>query len=261
MEPVRILVAEDNAVQRERLVDSLNHQPGLRVVGAAENGIEAIRMIRERLPSVVVCDMVMPQMDGFAVLEEIAHMEEAQRPRVIALTALSRDDFITRAMNLGVSYYMVKPVDPAFLAQRILSLAGRPVVRTPVRAVRRQEESAEQTVARMLLHLGVPVHLSGYRFLLRSVLLVLEDPEMLGGITHTLYPAVAGYYNTTASRVERAIRHAINMTWARSGAANFESTLKCRAFAIDDKPTNCELIALLAERARLQGWGEKAIDF
>lgn len=253
MEAVRVLVAEDNPMLRERLVDSLNRRQGLRVVGAAENGVEAIRLIREQLPRVMVCDMVMPQMDGFAVLEEVSHMAAAQRPRVIALTALSRDDFITRAMNLGVSYYMVKPADTDFLAQQIMKLAGRPEPEGLPHRPAPAEESVEQTVAGMLLRIGMPAHLSGYRFLLRSVLLVLECPESLSSITHELYPAVARHHNTTASCVERSIRHAINITWARGGAAAFEQVLDRRAFSVNDKPTNCELIALLSERVRLQG--------
>lgn len=254
MGPVRVLVAEDNASQREKLLESLSQQRNLQVVGAAGNGVEAMHLIAERMPEVLVCDMVMPQLDGFGVLEEVSHMEAAHRPKVIALTALSRDDFITRAIGLGASYYMVKPADTEFLTQLIMSLAGQTDAQEEAVPEPATEESAEQTVADMLLHMGVPAHLNGYRFLLRSVLLALEHPDQLGSITRALYPAVARYYNTTASRVERSIRHAIEMTWTRSGAPVFEKVLDYRAFSMDDKPTNCELIALLSERARLQRW-------
>lgn len=248
MESVRVLVAEDNQGQREALVKSLEGSPGLRVVGAAENGVEAIRLVQERSPAVLICDMVMPQMDGFGVLEALSRMEAAKRPQVIALTALSRDDFITRAMNLGVAYYMVKPVDTAFLVQQIIKLAGRQTDQP-------RQGSAEQAVARMLLTMGIPAHLSGYRFLLRSALEALDHPASLSNITHELYPAVARSFDTTASRVERSIRHAINMTWQRGGATAFEHVLSRRAFSPNEKPTNCELIALISERVRLQGWG------
>ncbi len=249
MEPVRVLVAEDNQEQRETLVKELARCPGVRVVGVAKNGVEAIRLMRERLPTVVVCDMIMPQLDGFAVLEAVARMEGRQRPRVIALTALSRDDFITRAMNLGVSHYMLKPVDMDVLVEQIMRLAGREM--HPGQQV---EETAEQAVARLLLGMGIPVHLSGYRFLLCSALLVMKKPDYLARITNMLYPAVAQCFDTTASCVERSIRHAINMTWQRGGAAAFADVLNCRVFSENDKPTNCELIALISERMRLQGW-------
>lgn len=250
MEPVRVLVAEDDPDQREALVKALSRCGDLRVVGAAENGVEAIRLVRDRLPNVVVCDMVMPQLDGFAVLEAVSRMEERYRPKVIALTALSRDDFITRAMELGVAYYMLKPVDMAVLLQQIMRLAGR----EEFHPAQPPEEMAECAVAEMLLDMGVPVHLSGYRFLLRSAMLVLAEPEYLSCITHMLYPAVARFFDSTASRVERSIRHAINMAWQRGGADAFTHVTKRRFLSDSDKPTNCELIALICERVRLQGW-------
>ena len=249
MGPVRVLVAEDDQEQRESLVKELNRHPNVRVIGAARNGVEAIRLMRERLPAVVVCDMIMPQLDGFAVLEAVSRMEERQRPKVIALTALSRDDFITRAMDLGVSHYMLKPADMAVLLEQILRLAGR-----GMHTGQQAEETAEQAVARLLLDLGIPVHLSGYRFLLCSALLVMNKPDYLARVTNMLYPAVAQCFDTTASCVERSIRHAINMTWQRGGASAFADVLNRRVFSENDKPTNCELIALISERMRLQGW-------
>ncbi len=250
MEPVRVLVAEDNAEVRENLVRGLGHQHGMQVVGAAENGVEAMRLVRECLPDVMICDMVMPQKDGFGVLEEVSHMEASHRPRVIALTALSRDDFISRAIGLGASYYMVKPADIGFLARQIMKLAGRDEAVQELAP----EETSEQEVAGLLLRAGMPAHLSGYRFLLRAVTMVLERPEYLSSVTRELYPAVARSCDTMASCVERSIRHAINVTWERGGAAALEQILNRRMFSGNDKPTNCELIALLSERVRLQGW-------
>lgn len=250
---VRVLVAEDNPIMRGILVRELESRHELQLVGAARNGVEALHLIRQHSPQVLVCDMVMPQLDGFGVLEAVARMQAAQRPHVIALTALSRDDFIMRALELGVAYYMVKPADMDFLAQRILTLAGSSLPAKQPDPPQKQE-SAEQNVATMLLDMGVPVHLNGYRFLLRSTLMVLEHPDYLASITHALYPAVASYFSTSASCVERSIRHAINMTWARGGATAFETVLNRRAFTDNDRPTNCELISLLCEQARLHGW-------
>lgn len=251
MEDVRVLVAEGNPAQRAWLTEKLGLQRGIRVTGTAENGADALRMIREQRPQVVVCSLVMPQVDGYAVLEEVFRMPPGTRPKVIALTALNRDDFVTRAIELGASYYMVKPVDADVLAHRILSLAEA----APAGGQERQrDESAERAVADMLIHIGMPAHLLGYRFLLQSVMEVLKHPGALGSITHGLYPAVASCFDTTASRVERSIRHAISMSWDRGGARAYEQVLSRRAFSMDDKPTNCEMIALLAERVRLRAW-------
>lgn len=252
MEPVRVLVAEDNSAVRDSLVEGLGYWHDIQVVGAAHNGVEAMNMVRERTPQVMICDMVMPQLDGFGVLAQIARMEISHRPRVIALTALNRDDFIARAISLGASYYMVKPADIGFLVQQIMKLAGREMrINQPQES---GEETSEQEVAGLLLRVGVPAHLSGYRFLLRAVMMVLERPEYLGSMTRELYPAVASCYDTMASCVERSIRHAITVTWQRGGAAAFEQILNRRMFSGNEKPTNCELIALLSERVRLQGW-------
>lgn len=256
MKSVRVLIAEDCSAVREALAKELSRRPGIRLVGTAENGMEAMRLIREHSPQVLVCDMVMPQLDGFGVLESLTHLEASRRPQVIALTALYRDDFISRAMELGAAYYMVKPANMDFLAQLILTLgdsSAAPVAEAPMK-----DETAEQSIATMLLEIGVPAHLCGYRFLLRSTLMVLENPDYLECLTHRLYPRVASYFSTTASCVERSIRHAISMTWARGGAAAFETVLSRRCFSADDRPTNYELIALLSEQARLRGWGKKA---
>lgn len=250
---VKVLIAEDDPGMRETLVRELERRHGIQLVGAAKNGVEALGLIRQCLPQVLVCDMVMPRLDGFGVLEAVSCMHAAQRPRVIALTALSRDDFIMRALELGVADYMVKPANMDFLARRIMALAGTHPSARPAEQPAKQG-SAEQNVAAMLLSMGVPTHLNGYRFLLHSTLMVLEHPDYLDSITHVLYPAVASHFNTTASCVERSIRHAIYTTWARGGASVFETVLNRRAFTADDRPTNCELISLLCEQARLHGW-------
>lgn len=258
MEPVRVVLAEDDPKQRALVLEGLCGQAGVQVVGVAKDGLEALRLVKARQPQILVCDMVMPHMDGFAVLERIGRMELKLRPKVIALTALSRDDFITRALHLGVSYYMVKPVNIAFLTHQIMELAGNGsssgllAPPPPVPAVPSDAETIESMVATMLLQIGMPAHINGYKFTRQAVILVLDHPELLSGITRMLYPAVADCFNTTASRVERSIRHAISLTWARGGQNAFRRVMDDGAFASDERPTNCELIALLSERIRFQ---------
>lgn len=255
MKSVRVVVAEDCAAVREALAQELSRRPGILLVGTAANGLEALQLVRQHCPQVLVCDMVMPQLDGFGVLERLSHMEVTHRPHVIALTALHRDDFISHAMELGAAYYMVKPADMDSLTRNILSLSG--TVLAPMPEAPQAEETAEQNVATMLLEIGVPAHLDGYRFLLQATLLALEHPAYLDSLTRTLYPLVASHFGTTASCVERSIRHAISTTWARGGVSAFESILNRRCFSPHDRPTNSEVIALLTEQARLRGWGKQ----
>ena len=252
MEPVRVVVAEDNPETRESLVEKLAHWPQIQVVGAACNGVEAMRMVHEQTPHVLICGMIMPQLDGFGVLEHISRMAADHRPKVIALTALNRGDFISRAIGLGASYYMLKPADTAFLVQQIMKLAGRDTVFFD--RYDNREETREQKVAGLLLRAGVPAHLNGYRFLLQALMLVMEKPEYLSSITRRLYPEVARCFDTMASCVERSIRHAITITWDRGGAVAIERLFKREMFSGNEKPTNCELIALLFEWMRMQGW-------
>ena len=253
---VRVLVAEDNPLQQEALVAGLSAQNDIQVVGAASDGIEAVRMVAENAPQVLICDMVMPQLDGFGVLERINRMEPSLRPRVIVLTALNRDDFIARAINLGASYYMVKPVDPGFLAHQILALAGHPrpgsAPKPAAQAPHAREGAIDSHVAELLLRIGVPPHLNGYKFIRQAVMMAIEQPRVLDRVTKSLYPAVADYFQTTPSRVERSIRHAIYLTWERGGAAAFEQIVERSDFPDHVRPTNCEFIALLSERIRFR---------
>ena len=248
---VRVLICDDNPVQRASLVECLSEQMGLQVVCAVSDGLEALRSIRELQPDVVVCDLVMTRLDGFGLLERMAKL--AYPPQTIVLTALKRDDLIMRALELGAAYYMVKPVESDILTQRILSAARR---RMDYQESDLHEEVAirstgtlEERISALLLQLRVPVHLSGYRFIRQAILLALAEPTLLDCVTYALYPAVAARYGTSASCVERAIRHAITVAWNRGGPSLFSGIMCCH-LERGDKPTNRELLSQLVEALR-----------
>ena len=164
METVRVVIADDNLQLQSMIAEYLRQQSGIEVVGAASNGVDTVRLVQEEAPDVLVCDMIMPQMDGYGVLEEIARMRLPKRPGVIALTALGRDDFITRAINLGACYYMVKPFDFSVLAQRVFEAAGE-LVRADAIGVRIRKEAhegegnLEERIANRFLTVGIPAHI------------------------------------------------------------------------------------------------------
>ena len=167
MDTVRIVVADDNLQLRNMITEYLGEQSGMEVVGAAANGLEAIELVQEQMPDVLICDMIMPKMDGYGVLEQLAAMKLEKRPGVIALTALGRDDFIARAIDLGVSYYMVKPFDFAMLAQRVYEAAGEENRADALSTRIRQENNAsadnlEERIANLFLTVGIPAHIKGY---------------------------------------------------------------------------------------------------
>ena len=242
METVRVVVADDNLQLRDMVTEYLQEQSGIEVVGAAANGVEALQLVQEREPDVLICDMIMPQMDGYAVLERLPAMKLAKQPGVIALTALGRDDFISRAINLGVNYYMVKPFDFMMLAQRVYEAAGESL----------KAEAMGARIANLFLTVGIPAHIKGYQFLREAVRMVIENPDMMSRITKELYPGIAHRFGTTSSKVERAIRHAIEVAWNRGRIEALDEAFGKNVCSLEDKPTNGEFIALVADRLSVE---------
>ena len=257
MEKVRVAVADDNLQLQGMIVEYLKQQSDIEVVGAASNGIEAIRIVQEKTPDVLVCDMIMPQMDGYGVLESLSVMKLARRPCVIALTALGRDDFITRAINLGACYYMVKPFDFSVLTQRVLEAAGENERAAAIGIQMREDvcissDNLEERIANLFLTVGIPAHIKGYQYLREAVKMVIDNPDLMGRITKELYPGIAHRFGTTSSKVERAIRHAIEVAWNRGRIEALDEAFGRNVCSLDDKPTNGEFIALVSDRLRIR---------
>ena len=253
MESIRVLIAEDNTLQRNLLADGLDGQSGIEVVGLAGDGVEAYEMILQLRPQVALLDLVLPRLDGYGLLEKLQQCPPEQRPVVIATTSLGRDDFITRAMELGVAYYMVKPLDLPFLTRQIFSCVNRSAPATLAAPPPTEEpEDVDRLITGMLMQIGVPPHLSGYKFIRSALVMVIDRPELFSSLTRVLYPEIAQEFSTTASCVERAIRHAISLTWDRGGADNYRRLLGRQASTIGVKPTNSEFLAQVGEGVRLR---------
>ena len=260
MERIRVVIAEDNGQLREMIADYLSEQDGIEVVGTAGDGGAAMALLREHEPDVLICDMIMPQVDGYAVLEQLSEMGLSQLPGTIALTALGRDDFISRAIELGVHYYMVKPFDFRLLVQRVREAAGMSVRRENAQAQRTAAapakpaagQSAEERIANLFLTVGIPAHIKGYQYLREAVRMVMEHPELMSRITKELYPGIAKRFGTTASKVERAIRHAIEVAWNRGRIDALNEAFGRNVCSLEDKPTNGEFIALVADRLSIE---------
>ena len=245
MDTVRVVVADDNIQRRDMVAEYLQEQNGIEVVGTAGDGVETRRLVTECEPDVLVCDLIMPQMDGYAVLERLQAMKLSKQPGVIALTALGRDDFISRAVNLGVNYYMVKPFDFMMLAQRVYEAAGESL-RAEAISAKMIKQQGGKTGGETLV--GIPAHIKGYQYLREAVRMVMDNPELMGRITKELYPGIAHRFGTTSSKVERAIRHAIEVAWNRGRIDALDEAFGKNVCALDDKPTNGEFIALVADR-------------
>ena len=248
MEKIRVMLADDNLSLLKLLTDYLSRKPDIEVVAAVSDGVEIPDAVRQYAPDILVMDIIMPRRDGFMTLEALNAMEPALRPRVIVLTGLARDDFIMRAIRLGASYYMVKPFDMNLLYERIVEIARDQPQSIAPAVPEGPEETLDEQITNLFLTLGIPAHIKGYQYLREGVRMVLENHGLLGRITKELYPGIAGRFDTTPSKVERAMRHAIEVAWSRGRLDTVNQMYGACVFSRDDKPTNGEFIAVVADK-------------
>lgn len=250
MDKVRLMLADDNLSLLRLLSDYLGRQGDIELVAAVSDGVEIPDAVRQYAPEVLVMDIIMPRRDGFMTLEALNAMDAALRPRVIVLTGLARDDFIMRAIGLGASYYMVKPFDMELLHERILEVAreqGASIL-APSAPAEPVEESVDERITNLFLTLGIPAHIKGYQYLREAVRMVLDNHDVINRITKELYPGIARKFDTSASKVERAMRHAIEVAWTRGRLDAVNQMYGYRVFAREDKPTNGEFIAMVSDK-------------
>lgn len=254
MAKVRLILADDNNSLRQQLAEYFSMREEFEVVGLAADGVEAFELLKSANADAMLLDVIMPRMDGFAVLQKWNELKDRPNTQIILLTALGRDDFIARAMELGGAYYIVKPFDMEASAQRILDICKKQAAQPQVRQEALPSANAvssEEQLANLFLSIGIPAHIKGYGYLREAVRLVLEQPEIINRITKELYPGIARRFGTTPSKVERAMRHAIEVAWSRGRLENINQIFGYRVFEADDKPTNGEFIALIADKLRL----------
>lgn len=250
MQGIKLMLVDDNIGLRRAMREYFAGESNIEVVCEAGDGQEALQLLEEYAPDIMLLDIIMPRLDGLGVLAALAKRENA--PRVVMLTALKGDDVIARAMDLGAAYYMVKPVDMPSLRDRIMEVAGAaaPVIRTAApQSTSYEKWSPEERVSNLFLSIGIPAHIKGYQYLREAVKMVMENHDVINRITKELYPGIARRYGTSASKVERAMRHAIEVAWNRGRLDNTNQLLGYNIFSQRDKPTNGEFIALVAQKA------------
>ena len=254
MQGMRILVVDDHSALRETMTEALAVQQDVAAVDAASNGAEALRLLGERSYDVMVTDIVMPVMDGYTLMQEMRRMALSPAPKVIVATSLARDDFVMRAVELGAKFYLVKPFEIESLMGHIRRLARGEELPPPMRepSGEPREQSLDERLGSLFLTIGIPAHIKGYQFLRCGVKMVIEQPDRINRITKELYPSIARQFGTTASKVERAIRHAIEVAWNRGRVDTLNRAFGCRVCTPEDKPTNGEFIAMLADKMSME---------
>ena len=267
--PIRVLLADDNREFVEVVKEFIERQEDMILVGVAYQGNEALELIAREKPHVVILDIIMPHLDGLGVLEKLQYT--AEKPKIIMLTAFGEETMTQRAVNLGADYYILKPFDLDTLGKRIRQLydefsdlfngaqqanAGINVKNMsnsqyPSGILPPTKKNHEVEVTRMIHQMGVPAHVKGYQYLRDAIVNVVLDVSLLGAVTKELYPMIAVKYQTTPSRVERAIRHAIELAWDR-GNVDFMNHFFGYTINVDrGKPTNSEFVAMVADKLRM----------
>lgn len=247
---IKIVIADDNREFCELLKEFISQQDDLVLAGIANNGIEALELIEKNAPDIIVLDIIMPHLDGIGVLEKLSTGYIPNRPRVIMLTAFGQETVTQRAVELGADYYILKPFDFSVLASRIRQLSEGINPNQYISAVK--PKNLDVAVTNIIHEMGVPAHIKGYHYLRDAILMVINEINLLGAVTKELYPMIAQKYQTTPSRVERAIRHAIELAWDRG---NVEMMTKFFGYTINlerGKPTNSEFIAMVADKLRIE---------
>lgn len=266
-EKIRVLIADDNIEFAMTLHGYLEKEEEMEVVGMAKDGNEAYEMILEKLPDVVLLDVIMPHLDGLGVLEKLSTATITKMPLCIMLSAVGQDKITQKAINLGAEYYIVKPFDISLLMKRIKdfkyyqpgsikgNFASREIKQQYIEIApesKKDEGNLEALVTNVIHEVGVPAHIKGYQYLREAIMMVVNDIDIINQITKQLYPEIAEKYKTTPSRVERAIRHAIEVAWGRGQTDTVENIFGYTVSAAKGKPTNSEFIAMIADKLRLE---------
>lgn len=255
-----VAIADDNERMVEILKDILRRDEDLRIVGIARDGEEAYQMIKEKAPDIMLLDIIMPKLDGLTVMERIGQDSKLKKkPEFVVISAIGQERITEDAFLLGANYYIMKPFDHDMLLNRIQSLKeDRQKRKTEIKKVAPYEtkmayieRNLETDVTNMIHEIGVPAHIKGYQYLRDAIMMAVEDMNMLNSITKILYPTIAKNHQTTPSRVERAIRHAIEVAWSRGKMDTIDELFGYTVSVGKGKPTNSEFIALIADKIRL----------
>ena len=251
---IKVILVDDNTELRRAMRVAIERQEGMLVASECASGLEALEALGKTQVDVVVLDVIMPQMDGYSFLEEMNRQALEHPPQVIVVSALGREDFIMRAVEMGARYYMIKPIEMSDLISRIrdVCVRGAAVPDTLRLSSASHVPSLDEKLASLFLTIGIPVHIKGYAFLREAVKMVVDCPDMINRITKELYPGIGKRFNTSASKVERAIRHAIEVAWSRGRIDTLNKVFGCRVATREDKPTNGEFIAMIADKMALE---------
>ena len=251
-EPIKIILADDSMDFCEMLHMQLENYTGIQVVGKVQDGQELLTQIWEKQPDMIVVDAMLSKKDGLSVIRALQEAHLKKMPSVFVVSSFSSERMMAEAMALKVSYFTIKPCDLADLARRIAAHnTVMPVFNDPGKNLPPEVE-LEMRVTNIIHDIGVPAHIKGYQYLREAIIMTVKDMDIINAITKVLYPTVAKRYKTTSSRVERAIRHAIEVAWDRGDVEVLNGFFGYTVSNVKGKPTNSAFISMIADRIRLE---------
>ena len=248
MNKTKIILADEDMNFLEEMKKDFTDE-NFSVLALTSNGEELIKLTKELKPDVIVMDIVLQQCDGFKVLEAI----KDNQTKCVIQSSLSIDGFINKAINLGAKYYCIKPFNHQTLKERTLDLTCETSKQSGTIFNGKPNNQIEEKISNIFITVGIPAHIKGYQFLREAIKLAIANPEIINSITKKLYPTIAEKYDTSASKVERAIRHAIEVAWNRGKIENINNLFGIKVYSSNEKPTNGEFIALVADKMLIEG--------
>ena len=246
---IRVYLADTENEILEDVEECLGKDEKFEIVGKESNGEKVFAAAVQLKPDVLVMEVLLGGIDGFKVLEKCKQEMKENCPKVIFVSNLSHAGFVSKAMKEGASYFMIKPISPDNLAQRIEDVVKEQVIHKEDD----NEKQLEEKISNIFISIGIPAHIKGYQFLREAVKLAVVEPEIIASITKKLYPTIAEKFETSSSKVERGMRHAIEVAWNRGKIENINTLFGLQIYGANDKPTNGELIALIADKMIMEG--------
>lgn len=250
---LRVLIADDNIDFRTLLIDTLENEPDFEILDCAADGHEAVQKTAALCPDVLILNSLLPHLDGLGVVKSINSMKLKHRPLIFMLSPFSGEHLTAEACALGVTYFMIKPFTLKTLIERIrMFRTSQPMLNGGISAATESGDSVELIVTNIIHEIGVPAHIKGYHYLREAIIMAVRDMDVINAVTKVLYPTVAKKFGTTSSRVERAIRHAIETAWNRGDIDTLNRFFGYTVSNAKGKPTNSEFIAMIADKLHLQ---------
>lgn len=246
---LNLLIANDNLDESQVISEKLTTDKNLCTVDKTSNGREAIELIKTKSYDIAIVDLVLAEIDGFEVIEAIKQTDS--KTKIIVLSALSSETFMNKAISYGIDYYMLKPANLDILKKRVDDLLDENLLKSNNISTKPDEKEIEEKITNIFITVGIPAHIKGYQFLREAIKLAMGNPDIINSITKRLYPSIAEKFDTSASKVERAIRHAIEVAWNRGKIENINSIFGLTVYSNNEKPTNGEFIALVADKMLL----------